>query len=87
MQGTAAASPFGGLEIPPEGTLSTVQNVVLDYMYETETNSASGHNDLNVDSIHFHPNYVLVRDSTGQTTLLAVNRLRRFSYRPSTDSP
>ena len=62
---------------------TVVRNVVLDYMYETDPGSASGNKALAVDSIEFHPGYVLVTDSRGRTQLFAVDRLRSFSYRPA----
>ena len=79
--GDAEASPLDAAQTPNERNLATVENVILDYMYETSPSGASGDNSLAVDSIQFHPNYVLVRASNGNTSLFAVERLRRFSYR------
>ncbi len=59
-----------------------VRNVTVDYMYETDPGSASGNKDLAVDSIEFLPGYVVMTDKRGRTQLLALNRLRRFSYQP-----
>ena len=59
-----------------------VRNVAVDYMYETNPGSASGHNDLAVDSIEFLPGYIVMTDARGRTQLLALNRLRKFNYRP-----
>ncbi len=59
-----------------------VRNVTVDYMYETDPGSASGHNELEVDSIEFLPGYIVMTDSRGRTQLLALDRLRKFNYRP-----
>ena len=58
-----------------------VRNVTVDYMYETDPGSASGSNDLAVESIEFLPGYVVMTDTRGRTQLLALNRLRKFNYR------
>ena len=60
-----------------------VRNVTVDYMYETNPGSGGGHNDLAVDSIEFRPGYVVMTDKSGGTQLLAINRLRKFNYRPT----
>lgn len=62
-----------------------VRNVTVDYMYETNSDSASGHKGLEVDTIAFLPGYVVMTDKRGNTQLLAVNRMRRFNYKPSGD--
>ena len=66
-------------------TKSVVRNVTVDYMYETDPGSASGHNDLAVDSIEFLPGYVKLTDTRGRTQLLALNRLRKFNYWPTNE--
>ena len=60
-----------------------VRNVIVDYLYEYDPGSASGSGDLPVDSIEFSPGYIVVTDTNGTTQLLAINRLRKFHYRPS----
>ena len=60
-----------------------VRNVTVDYMYETDPGSASGNSDLAVDSIEFLPGYVVMTETRGRTQLLALDRLRKFSYRPT----
>lgn len=60
------------------------RNVILSYSYETSPNSSAGNDNLKVDSIYFYPNYVVVRAANGNTTLLAVDRLKHFDYRPAT---
>ena len=60
-----------------------VRNVTLDYMYEDEPNSASGRKGLAVASIEFRPGFLVVTETNGTTKLLAVDRLRRFSYTPT----
>ncbi|QEG22029.1 hypothetical protein [Mariniblastus fucicola] len=60
-----------------------VRNVTVDYMYETGPSSASGSEELAVDSIEFLPGYVVMTDNRGRTQLLALNRLRKFNYWPS----
>ncbi len=60
-----------------------VRDVTVDYMYETDPGSASGNNGLQVDSIEFFPGYVVVTDTGGGTQILALNRLRKFNYRPT----
>jgi hypothetical protein len=60
-----------------------VRNVTVDYMYEADPGSASGHSELAVDSIEFLPGYVVMTDTRGGTQLLALNRLRKFKYRPT----
>ena len=57
-----------------------VRDVTVNYMYETDPGSASGQNDLAVESVEFLPGYVVVTDNNGRTQLFAVDRLRRFSY-------
>ena len=63
--------------------LDIVRNVTVDYMYETEPGSASGNRDFEVDSIEFLPGYIVMTDTDGRTQLLALNRLRRFTYQPT----
>lgn len=60
-----------------------VRDVTVDYMYETDPGSASGHNDLEVASLEFLPGYVAMTDANGRTQLLALERLRRFNYQPT----
>ncbi len=60
-----------------------VRNVTVDYMYETDPGSTGGLKDLAVDSIEFLPGYVVMTDKSGRTQLLALNRLRKFNYRPA----
>ena len=62
-----------------------VRDVTVDYMYETNPASASGHNALEVDTIEFLPGYVVMTDKRGNTQLLALNRLRKSIYKPSED--
>ena len=68
---------------PETEPLNIVRNVTVDYMYETDPGSASGHRDLEVATVEFLPGYVVLTDSGGTAQLLAVNRLRRFNYRPT----
>ena len=60
-----------------------VRNVTVDYMYETDPGSAAGNTDLAVDSIEFLPGYAVMTDTRGRTQLLALNRLRKFTYWPT----
>ena len=62
-----------------------VGNVTVDYMYETNSAAASGHNSLQVDTIEFLPGYVVMTDTRGNTQSLALDRLRKFKYKPSGD--
>lgn len=62
---------------------SIVRNVSVIYMYETDPGSASGTNDLPVESILFHSDYVVMTRTNGQSILLAVDRLRQFSFAPA----
>ena len=62
---------------------TVVQNVTVSYMYETDPGSASGNNDLPVESIQFHPGYVVVTRSSGDSSLFAVDRLRNFQFSPT----
>lgn len=63
--------------------LNKVENVVLKYQYETSESSAVGNDSLEVASIEFHPNYVVVNAANGSASLFAVDRLKRFNYRPA----
>ncbi len=63
-------------------SVGAVRNVTLNYRYESSPRSWYGDDGLEVDSIQFHPNYVLVQSSSGDTSLFAVERLQSFSYRP-----
>ena len=60
-----------------------VRNVTIDYMYETDPGSASGHKALEVASIEFRQGYVIVTTINGTTELLALDRIRRFAYTPT----
>ena len=60
-----------------------VRNVIVDYMYESEPGGASGNKSLAVDSIQFYPGYVVITDTNETSRLFAVDRLRRFNYRPA----
>ena len=66
-----------------EGTPEIVNDVTINYMYEAEPGGASGNNAMPVESVQFHPGYVVVTDTNGGGMLFAVNRLRSFSYQPT----
>jgi len=66
-----------------ETDANIVRNVTIDYMYETEPGSASGHKALAVASIEFRPGFVLVTEASGATRLFALDRMRKFSYTPT----
>ena len=63
-----------------------VRNVTIDYMYEYEPNSASGHKALAVASVKFRPGFVVVTEINGTTKLFALDRMRKFSYTPTDPS-
>jgi len=81
INATAEASPSDSAQGLHEHDSS--KNVMLTYSYETSPSSTAGDDSLAVDSIEFYPSYVLVRASNGKTSLIAVERLRQFSYRPA----
>jgi hypothetical protein len=62
---------------------NVVHDVTLSYMYETDPGSASGTNGMKVESIQFHPGYVVVTGELGQSSVFAVERLRSFHFRPA----
>ena len=63
-----------------------VRNVTIDYMYEYEPNSASGHKALAVASVEFRPGFIVVTETNGTTKLFAIDRMRKFSYTPTDPS-
>lgn len=82
MLNNAAAAPtsaFAGQASHPP-----VRDVILSYSYETSPNSTSGNKNLKVDSIYFYHNYVVVQADNGNTSLLAVDRLKHFDYHSAT---
>jgi hypothetical protein len=62
---------------------NVVHNVTVSYMYETNPGSASGSKDLSVESIQFHPGYVVITQASGHGSLFAVDRLRNFQFAPT----
>lgn len=62
---------------------NTAQDVTVSYMYETNPGQASGNNNKPVQSIQFHPGYVVVTGESGRSDLFAVERLRKFSFSPT----
>tara|TARA_A100001391_G_scaffold119594_1_gene81400 strand:- start:1084 stop:1248 length:165 start_codon:yes stop_codon:yes gene_type:complete len=52
-------------------------------MYETSPGSASGNNSLEIKSIEFYAGYLMMTDDNDMTRLLAIDRLRSFSFKPS----
>ena len=68
-------------ESPPSS--NAVHDVTVSYMYETDPGSASGSSDEPVKTIQFHPGYVVITAMSGDSTLFAVDRLRRFQFKPS----
>lgn len=62
---------------------NVVRDVSISYMYETDPGSASGSNAEPVDSIQFHPGYVVVTGPGGRSRLFAVDRLRKFHFEPN----
>lgn len=70
-----------GLLWAGDSSVRTVKNVTVTYMYETSPTGASG-STIEVDSIEFHSDYVVLNHSEGFGQVLAVDRLREFTYRP-----
>ncbi|TWU18722.1 hypothetical protein Poly21_08880 [Allorhodopirellula heiligendammensis] len=60
-----------------------LRNVTVSYMYETSPGSASGNNSLEIKSIEFYAGYLMMTDNNDMTRLLAIDRLRSFSFKPS----
>lgn len=67
-----------GLLWAGDSSVRTVKNVTVTCMYETASGST-----IEVDSIEFHSNYVVLNHSEGFGQVLAVDRLREFTYRPA----
>lgn len=60
-----------------------IRNVTVSYMYESEPGSAGGNNNVPLDSIQFYPEYIVINETNGGSRLMAVNRLRSFSFQPT----
>ena len=71
-----------GLLWAGSGSARTVNNVTVTYMYETSASRASG-STVEVESIEFHSNYVVLNHAEGSDQVLAVNRLREFTFQPT----
>ena len=80
----AIATGSGRLTRRESATSSdVVHNVTVSYMYETDPGTASGSNDLPVESIQFYPGYVVITQKSGHSSLFAVDRLRKFQFAPT----
>jgi hypothetical protein len=64
-------------------SFDVVYNVTVSYMYETDPGSATGSKDMPVESIKFHPGYVVITQASGHSSLFAVDRLRTFQFAPT----
>jgi hypothetical protein len=71
--------------ITPSAKPPTVRKVEVNYTYETSPNTATGKQAMSVDSIQFHPGYIVITNERGFSRLLAVDRLREFSFQAATD--
>ncbi|MEX0939064.1 MAG: hypothetical protein WDZ59_14470 [Pirellulales bacterium] len=75
---------------PAAPAYSTITgNLEIDYMYETEPNTAAG-GKMPATRVDFYPSYVVVTrrwNNTDRTSLYAVDRLRRFSVREIEEQP
>ncbi|MCP4098242.1 MAG: hypothetical protein GY748_18585 [Planctomycetaceae bacterium] len=84
MEGKAEASSTISSVGQHQEAVSVVKDVVVSYTYETSSSSSAGNSALAADSIEFHPTYVLVHATSGDTFLFPVERLQQFRFRPST---
>ena len=83
MEGKVEASSTISSVGQHQEAVSVVKDVVVSYSYETSSSSSAGNSALAADSIEFHPTYVLVHAASGNTYLYPVERLKQFSFRPS----
>lgn len=81
LDASAKSDAADSVQEAPGQPSTVARDVIVDYMYESDPGTASGHNSLEAESVEFHPGYVIVTDTAGRSSLFAVDRLRRFSYR------
>ena len=61
-----------------------IRDKTVSYVYQESPGSVTsgGNTDVPVDSIQFHPGYIVVTKPGGHGDLFAVDRLKRFNFKP-----
>lgn len=60
-----------------------VRNVTVDYDYEAAPKSPTTFKGSEFDSVEFFSTYVVMTDKRGKRQLIALDRIRKFDYRPT----